>query len=166
MNKHFDEASLFLPLPKPVVRPGEFVFSAMHLDHAHIIGMCGALRDAGATLKSVYDPDPAKVADFCRSFPGTRPAASEREILDDPEVRMVAADIAQDAAVLFFFKKPGGADTGVQPMGPEALHAQHPPDGSRADQPFRENAAVGMQPFRVIAHILAPRLTDAFPRLL
>jgi len=91
MNKHFDEASLFLPLPKPVVRPGEFVFSAMHLDHAHIIGMCGALRDAGATLKSVYDPDPAKVADFCRSFPGTRPAASEREILDDPEVRMVAA---------------------------------------------------------------------------
>ena len=91
MHKHFDEASLFLPLPKPVVRPGEFVFSAMHLDHAHIIGMCGALRDAGATLKSVYDPDPAKVADFCRSFPGTRPAASEREILDDPEVRMVAA---------------------------------------------------------------------------
>ncbi len=91
MNKHFDEASLFLPLPKPVVRPGEFVFSAMHLDHAHIIGMCGALRDAGATLKSVYDPDPAKVADFCRSFPGVRPAASEREILDDPEVRMVAA---------------------------------------------------------------------------
>ena len=91
MHKHFDEASLFLPLPKPVVRPGEFVFSAMHLDHAHIIGMCGALRDAGATLKSVYDPDPAKVADFCRSFPGVRPAASEREILDDPEVRMVAA---------------------------------------------------------------------------
>ena len=91
MHKHFDEASLFLPLPKPVVRPGEFVFSAMHLDHAHIIGMCGALRDAGATLKSVYDPDPAKVADFCRSFPDTRPAASEREILDDPEVRMVAA---------------------------------------------------------------------------
>ena len=91
MTKRIDEEALFLPMPKPVVRPGEFVVSAMHLDHAHIIGMCGALRDAGATLKSVYDPDPAKVAEFCRSFPNVQPVSSERDILDDPEVRMVAA---------------------------------------------------------------------------
>ena len=91
MIKRLEEEALFLPMPKPVVRPGEFMVSAMHLDHAHIIGMCGALRDAGATLKSVYDPDPAKVAEFCRSFPDVRPVSSEEEILSDPDVRMVAA---------------------------------------------------------------------------
>ena len=80
-----------VPLPRPVVKPGEFVFSAMHLDHAHIIGMTGALRDAGATLKSVYDPDPVKVAEFCRAFPEARPVAGEADILNDPEVRLVAA---------------------------------------------------------------------------
>ena len=74
-----------VPLPKPAARPGEFVFSAMHLNHAHIIGM------TGATLKSVYDPDPAKVAEFCRAFPEAQAVSSEMEILTDPEVRLVAA---------------------------------------------------------------------------
>ena len=50
--------------PAPVVGPGEFPFAAMHLDHGHINGMCQALIDAGAELRWVYDPDPAKVAAF------------------------------------------------------------------------------------------------------
>lgn len=77
--------------PGPVVKPGEFVFSAMHLDHGHVFGMCDSLIKAGATLKSVYDPDPEKVASFCRNFPQAKPVASEEEILRDPEVRLVAA---------------------------------------------------------------------------
>lgn len=77
--------------PTPVVRPGEFVYSAMYMDHPHIIGMCEALRDAGATLKYFYDPDQDKVASFLRSFPGAIPAGSEREVLDDPDTRLVAA---------------------------------------------------------------------------
>ena len=91
MSRRIEEEKLFLPLPKKAAGPGEFVFSAMRLDHAHIIGMCGALRDAGATLKSVYDPDPAKVAEFLRSFPDAHPVSDEREILEDGEVRLVAA---------------------------------------------------------------------------
>ena len=47
--------------PDPVVKPGEFVFSAVGLDHGHIYGMTSGLLDAGATLKYVYDPDPQKV---------------------------------------------------------------------------------------------------------
>ena len=77
-------------IPAPVVKKGEFIFSAIALDHGHIYGMCGALIDAGATLKSVYDPDPEKVAAFCKKFPDVKAAESEEEILSDPEVLLVA----------------------------------------------------------------------------
>ena len=48
---------------KPVVKPGEFVFSVLALEHGHIYGMCNGLTEAGATLKYVYDKDPNKFAD-------------------------------------------------------------------------------------------------------
>ena len=35
--------------PRPVVKPGEFVFSAAHIDHGHIYGMCNGLTEAGDT---------------------------------------------------------------------------------------------------------------------
>ena len=76
--------------PDPVVKVGEFVFAAAALDHGHIYGMCNGLTEAGATLKWVYDPDPEKVRKFCEVFPQAKPAASEEEILKDPEVKLVA----------------------------------------------------------------------------
>jgi predicted dehydrogenase len=39
----------------------------------------------------VYDPDPAKVAAFCRTYPEAAVAASEQEILDDPAIQLVAS---------------------------------------------------------------------------
>jgi predicted dehydrogenase len=75
---------------KPVVKPGEFIFAAIALDHGHIYGMCNGLIEAGATLKSVYDPDEQKVKEFCDQFPGVIAAKSEQEILDDPTVQLVA----------------------------------------------------------------------------
>ena len=74
-----------------VVEPGEFVIAAMALDHGHIHGMCNGLTEAGATLKWVYDPDPEKVEAFLKDFPGTKVAESEEQILEDPEVQLVAA---------------------------------------------------------------------------
>ena len=76
--------------PQPVCKEGEFVFAAMALDHGHIYGMCNGLVEAGATLKSVYDPDPQKLAAFCKAYPGVKAAACEAEILNDPSVRLVA----------------------------------------------------------------------------
>ncbi|GGF69026.1 oxidoreductase [Paenibacillus albidus] len=76
---------------KPVVKPGEFVIAAMALDHGHIYGMCNGLVEAGAQLKWVYDPDPAKVKAFLERYPGALPARSAAEILEDPEVHLVAA---------------------------------------------------------------------------
>ena len=80
------------PLPTlPVVKPGEFVFAAAHLDHGHIDGMCRSLTEAGGTIKWVYDPDAKKTAAFARRYPSIKVATSLQQILDDPEVKMVAA---------------------------------------------------------------------------
>ena len=77
--------------PAPVVKPGEFVFAAAALDHGHIYGMTNGLKEAGATLKYVYDPDPEKVAAFLKQNPEAKPARSLDEILSDPAVHMVAS---------------------------------------------------------------------------
>ena len=82
--------------PKPVVKPGEFVIAAIALDHGHIYGMCNGLVEAGATLKWVYDPDPAKVEQFVKTYPGVKAAASEEEILSDPEVKLVQDEYQVD----------------------------------------------------------------------
>jgi predicted dehydrogenase len=77
--------------PNPVVRPGEFVFAATHLEHGHIYGQCNGLVEAGGTLKWVYDADPAKVDAFVAKFPGVQRARSYEEVLDDAAVKLVAA---------------------------------------------------------------------------
>ncbi|MFB9277782.1 Gfo/Idh/MocA family protein [Cohnella cellulosilytica] len=77
--------------PSPVVAGGEFVFAATALDHGHIYGMCNGLIEAGATLKWVYDPDPDKIRQFVKTYPQAKVAESEQQILQDPEVSLVAA---------------------------------------------------------------------------
>ncbi|MFD2025733.1 Gfo/Idh/MocA family protein [Promicromonospora aerolata] len=88
-------------IPAPVVGPGEFTFAVIGLDHGHIYGMCNGLIGAGATLASVYDPDPAKVAQFVEKFPQARVARTEAEVLDDDDVRLVAgAAVTSERAAL------------------------------------------------------------------
>ena len=76
--------------PKPVVQPGDFVFSAVRLDHGHIYGMTNGLLEAGGTLKYVYDPDPKKVEAFLKTYPQAKAARSEEEALGDRETHMIA----------------------------------------------------------------------------
>ena len=77
--------------PVPVVQPGEFPFAAAFLDHGHIYGQCNGLREAGGELRYVYDPDPARVAQFCKTYPGVKPVDSFERLLDDPEIKLIAA---------------------------------------------------------------------------
>lgn len=77
--------------PSPVVKPGEFVFAAAHLEHGHIYGQCNGLLEAGAELKWVYDPDEKKVAAFAAKYPQVKVARSLDEILEDGKVHLVAA---------------------------------------------------------------------------
>lgn len=79
MNTH-QEGMNYAPKgkPAPVVKPGEFKFSVIALDHGHIYGMCNGLIEAGATLKAVYDKDPAKVEAFIKTFPRPRRLKARR----------------------------------------------------------------------------------------
>ncbi|MGN7360260.1 Gfo/Idh/MocA family protein [Paenibacillus sp. SAF-054] len=93
MNQSKQDGMNYAPQGKPnhVVQPGEFVFAAAALDHGHIQGMTKGLIEAGAQLRWVYDPDHDKAASFAAKFPGAKAADTLEQILEDPEVRLVAA---------------------------------------------------------------------------
>ena len=76
---------------KPVVESGEFMFGVAALDHAHIDGMTTALESAGAQLKRIYEPNWEKAGAFQKKFPQATISSSLDELLDDPEIRCVAA---------------------------------------------------------------------------
>ena len=77
--------------PQPVVNAGEFTIAAVALDHGHIYGMCNGLTEAGAEIKWVYDPDLEKVEKFKEQFPNVQVASSLEEVLEDPDIQLVAA---------------------------------------------------------------------------
>ncbi|MBG6237821.1 putative dehydrogenase [Mycetocola sp. CAN_C7] len=104
----------FDPLPQPVVESGQFVFAAVGLDHGHIYGMTDGLIGAGATVKWVFDSDPDRAADFVKRYPTARVAGSEQEVLDDPDVRLVAsAAIASERAPIGLRAMEAGKDAFV-----------------------------------------------------
>lgn len=74
-----------------VVAPGDFPIAAVGLDHGHIHGMCNGLVEAGADIRWAYDPDPDKVDRFIKAFPQAQPAHSKEEVLDDPDIKLVAS---------------------------------------------------------------------------
>jgi predicted dehydrogenase len=74
-----------------VVEPGEFYFSVAYLDHGHINGQTNGLLQAGATLKYVYDSDPARLAEFCEKHPNAQVAESFEQILADQDTRLVVS---------------------------------------------------------------------------
>jgi predicted dehydrogenase len=110
---HASDGARYAPKGKsvPVVKPGEFVFAAAGLYHGHIVGMCNGLIEAGGILKSYYDPDPAYMQNFAKTFPGVTPVRSEDEILEDPEVLLVAgADMTSQRCALGLRVRAAGKD--------------------------------------------------------
>ncbi|MCL2360408.1 MAG: Gfo/Idh/MocA family oxidoreductase [Defluviitaleaceae bacterium] len=75
--------------PAPVVKPGEFIFAAIGLDHGHIGGQCNGLIEAGAQLKYIYDPNPELLNRYLAMYPNAKAARSEEEVFSDPEVKLV-----------------------------------------------------------------------------
>ena len=80
-----------LPKPVPVVKPGDFVFAASHLDHGHVYAQCSGLIEAGGHLGYVYDTDPTRLADFCKRFPTAKPVDSFDRLLDIKEIKLVTS---------------------------------------------------------------------------
>jgi predicted dehydrogenase len=97
--------------PKPVVEPGEFVFASAFFDHGHIYGQTGGLAEAGGICKWAWDPDPERLAGFCKTFPGVQAARSFEEILEDPAVQLVtAAAVPKERAAIGLRTMAAGKD--------------------------------------------------------
>lgn len=79
-----------------VCEPGEFCFAVAFMDHGHIFGMAANLAQAGGTLTRIYEPDGSKVAALKQRFPDATVVDTFAEILEDPEVRLVAAAAVPD----------------------------------------------------------------------
>lgn len=77
--------------PDPVVEPGEFCFAVAAMDHGHIHGQTNGLTEAGATLKYVYDQNNPAAAKKMADERGATHVTDLQQLLDDPEVRLVAA---------------------------------------------------------------------------
>ncbi len=87
--------------PTPAARPPRIRFSAIGLNHDHINGQVGALLRGGGELVSFYAKEPELVAAFSKRFPQARLARSEKEILEDRQIQLVAsAAIASERAPL------------------------------------------------------------------
>jgi predicted dehydrogenase len=79
------------PKPTPVVKPGEFVFAASHLDHGHVYAQVDGLIEAGGTLGYVYDTNPERLAGFCKKYPNAKPIDSFERLLEIKEIKLVTS---------------------------------------------------------------------------
>ncbi len=94
-----------------VVEPGAFFFASVFLDHGHIYGQTNGLKDAGATLKWVYDPDKKRLSDFLKKNPEAQVAESYEQILNDPDIKLIcAAAIPSERASIGFQAMEAGKD--------------------------------------------------------
>ncbi len=93
LNYDTKDGSTYAPRgeKKGVCAHGEFIVGACGLAHGHIYGMCNGLEEAGATIGYVYDPDPAKVAEFITKFPTAKPLTSRENLMSMKEIKLVAS---------------------------------------------------------------------------
>ena len=75
---------------------GSLKFSVIGLEHVHVNIMTMGLLGEGATLSSVYDADPEKMAAFKEKFSQVAMATSEEEILNDPELHLIVSASVPD----------------------------------------------------------------------
>jgi predicted dehydrogenase len=66
-----------------------FAFAAIGCDHDHIYGQTEAMLDAGCRLKAFHTREEADAARYGARYPQARRVQDEREILEDPEIRLV-----------------------------------------------------------------------------
>jgi predicted dehydrogenase len=66
-----------------------FAFAAIGCDHDHIYGQTEAMLEAGCRLVAFHTKDEADATRYAARFPQARRARDEREILEDPQVRLV-----------------------------------------------------------------------------
>ena len=88
-TNHPEEIILkYEPRPNP---PDSIRFSVIGINHDHIYGMVNSLIKGGGKLVMVYSGEPELLKNFTRSFPTVKIAASEKEVLEDDSIKLVAS---------------------------------------------------------------------------
>ena len=86
---------------EPSARVPRIRFAAIGLNHGHINSQCAAVIRGGGELVSFFAKEPDLAAEFSKRFPQAKLARSEKEILGDPSIKLVAsAAIANERAPL------------------------------------------------------------------
>ena len=71
-------------------------FGAIGLNHDHIVGQCNALIRGGGALTKFHAREDDLAAWFQPQFPWAVRVADEREIIEDPDIAIVASAIVPD----------------------------------------------------------------------
>ena len=77
-------------------------------------------------------------------------------------LKLMAADIAQDTAVLFPFKEPCGPSGSTKPMRSETCHGNHLADFSALRDITGQDGSFIMQTFCIIHHVFLPCFRHCF----
>ena len=85
-----EEIFRFEPVAQKKEMP-QIALGVIGLAHGHIYEMCKGLIQAGARLAYVYDPEETHIAEFCRQFPQAQVCASEAELLQKPDISLIAS---------------------------------------------------------------------------
>jgi predicted dehydrogenase len=74
-------------------------FAVCGMSHDHIYGMIGAIQRGGGVLVAAWAGEPDKLAGFKKRFPDVKIAATQDEIINDPNIQLVlSSQIASERA--------------------------------------------------------------------
>jgi predicted dehydrogenase len=111
------------PAPPPATRE-RIRFAAIGLNHAHIHGQVGAIARGGGQLVAFFAREDDLAGAFAQRYPQAKRARSEREILEDPSIALVAsASVPDERAALGIAAMRHGKDVLVDKPGLTTLEA-------------------------------------------
>ena len=97
-------------------------FSVIGVNHDHIYAQIEAAHRGGGELVSFYAKEPELAAAFSKHYPDVKLAGSEKEILDDPSIKLIlSASIPADRAPLGIEVMRHGKDFMVDKPGMTSL---------------------------------------------
>src|ERR1700719_5364509 len=97
-------------------------FSVIGVNHDHIYVQVEAARRGGGELVSFYAKEPELAANFNKHYPEVKLARSEKEILEDPSIKLIlSASIPADRAPLGMEVMRHGKDFMVDKPGMTSL---------------------------------------------
>ena len=100
--------------------PG-FDFATIGINHGHVYAQTSVMIEAGCRLKAFYGPEDDLAAPYCEAFPGAKRVADEREILEDPEIKLIiGAGILADRAPMAVRAMRHGKDVMLDKPGKRA----------------------------------------------